>query len=198
MSVMGRAIAFDYERALDKATRLFWKDGYAGTSLRDLLKVIGIGEGSFYNTLKSKKQLYLACVTRYEETEGRKRAHALISAPTASQGIRAMFGVVFDCLDDPRTPSRVCMMAAMANEEVLSDPDLRQRVEDNTENFHANLAERLRQDRDKGLLPTTLDPQTVASVIVTYAHGLWRMALVDYDRPRFERQIAAFLSGLGL
>ena len=195
---MGRAIAFDYERALEKATLLFWKDGYAGTSLRDLLKAIGIGEGSFYNTLKGKKQLYVACVKRYEETEGRKRGHALISAPTASEGIRAMFGVVLDCLDDPQTPSRLCMMAAMATEEVLSEPDLRQRVEHSMETFHAAVSERLRQDRDKGLLPKTLEPQTIASVIITYAQGLWRMALVDYDRPRFEQQIAAFLTGLGL
>jgi TetR/AcrR family transcriptional repressor of nem operon len=28
--------------------------------------------------------------------------------------------------------------------------------------------------------------------------GVWRMALVDYDRPSFERQIDAFLTGLGL
>ena len=35
-------------------------------------------------------------------------------------------------------------------------------------------------------------PQTIASVIITYAQGLWRMALVDYGRPSFERQIAAF------
>lgn len=195
---MGRAIAFDYERALEKATWLFWKDGYAGTSLRDLLKAIGIGEGSFYNTLKSKKQLYVACVKRYEETEGRKRAHALMSAPTASEGIHAMFGVILDCLDDPQVPSRLCMMAAMATEEVLSEPDLRKRVEDSIETFHATVAERLRRDKRKGLLPKTLDPQTIASVIITYAQGLWRMALVDYDRPRFERQIAAFLTGLGL
>ena len=195
---MGRAIAFDYEQALEKATRLFWKDGYAGTSLRELLTVIGIGEGSFYNTLKSKKQLYVACVKRYEETEGRKRAHALMSAPTAGEGIRAMFGVVLDCLDDPQVPSRLCMMAAMAAEEVLSEPDLRQRVENSLDTFHATVSERLRQDRDMGLLPNTLDPQTIASVIITYAQGLWRMALVDYDRPRFERQITAFLTGLGL
>jgi len=195
---MGRTIAFDYERALEKATWLFWKDGYAGTSLRDLLKVIGIGEGSFYNTLKSKKELYVACVTRYEETEGRKRERALMSAPSASLGIRAMFGAVLDCLDDPRAPSRLCMIAAMATEEVLSDPGLRQRVEDSMANAHARLVERLRQDRDKGVLPSGSDPSTVASVIMTYAHGLWRMALVDYDRRRFECQIAAFLSGLGL
>ena len=195
---MARTIAFDYDRALERATWLFWKSGYAGTSLRDLLKIMDIGEGSFYNTLKSKKQLYLACVRRYEETEGRKRGQALMSAPTASQGIRALFGAVLDCLDNPSTPSRLCMMAAMASEEVLSEPELRKLVEDGLGSFHACLVERLSQDRDEGRLSATLDPQVTASVVVTYLQGIWRMALVDYDRPRFERQIDAFLSGSGL
>jgi TetR/AcrR family transcriptional repressor of nem operon len=195
---MARAIAFDYDRALERATWLFWKSGYAGTSLRDLLKIMDIGEGSFYNTLKSKKQLYLACVRRYEETEGRKRGQALMSAPTASRGIHALFGVVLDCLDNPSTPSRLCMMAAMAFEEVLSDPDLRKLVEDGLGSFQARLVERLSHDREEGRLPATLDPHVTASVVVTYLQGIWRMALVDYDRPRFERQIDAFLTGLGL
>jgi TetR/AcrR family transcriptional repressor of nem operon len=195
---MARAIAFDYDRALERATWLFWKSGYAGTSLRDLLKIMDIGEGSFYNTLKSKKQLYLACVRRYEETEGRKRGQALMSASTASRGIHALFGMVLDCLDNPSTPSRLCMMAAMASEEVLSEPDLRKLVEDGLGSFHARLVERLSQDRDEGRLPATLDPHVTASVVVTYLQGIWRMALVDYDRPRFERQIDAFLTGLGL
>ena len=195
---MARAIAFDYDRALERATWLFWKSGYAGTSLRDLLKIMDIGEGSFYNTLKSKKQLYLACVRRYEETEGRKRGQALMSAPTASRGIHGLFGAVLDCLDNPSTPSRLCMMAAMASEEVLSEPDLRKLVEDGLGSFHARLVERLSQDRDEGRLPATLDPHVTASVVVTYLQGIWRMALVDYDRPRFERQIDAFLTALGL
>jgi TetR/AcrR family transcriptional repressor of nem operon len=195
---MARSIAFDYDRALDKATWLFWKNGYAKTGLRDLLKIMKIGEGSFYNTLKSKKRLYLACLQRYEETEGRKRGQALMSASTAGLGIRALFSVVLDCLDDPHSPSRLCMQAAMAAEEVLSEPDLRKRAEDGLKDSHALLNERLSQDRDKGLLPASLDPQTIASVIATYLQGVWRMALVDYDRPSFERQIDAFLTGLGL
>jgi TetR/AcrR family transcriptional repressor of nem operon len=195
---MARGIAFDHGQALDRATGLFWKNGYAGTSLRDLLKAMGIGEGSFYNTLKSKKRLYLDCVQRYEETEGRKRGLALMSAPTASEGVRALFGVVLDCLDDPQTPSRLCMMAAMVSEEVLADPDLRKRVEGGLSKLQGRLAGRLVQDRDAGILPKEFDPQTIAAVIVTYAQGVWRMALVDYDRLRFEGQIDAFLSGLGL
>jgi TetR/AcrR family transcriptional regulator, transcriptional repressor for nem operon len=195
---MAGVIAFDYERALDKATWLFWKNGYTGTSLRDLLKVMGIGEGSFYNTLKSKKRLFLECLRRYDETEGRKRSHALMSAPTASLGIRALFGSVLDCLDNPETPSRLCMFAAMASEEVLSDPDLRKRVEDRMESYQTQLVERLSQDRDAGLLPAELDPRTIASIIATYQQGIWRMALMDYDRTRFYRQIDTFLTALGL
>jgi TetR/AcrR family transcriptional repressor of nem operon len=43
-----------------------------------------------------------------------------------------------------------------------------------------------------------MDAETTALVITTYVQGLWRMALVSYDRRRFERQIDAFLKGLGL
>ncbi|UQD70701.1 TetR/AcrR family transcriptional regulator [Bradyrhizobium japonicum] len=195
---MARKIAFDYDRALDKAMSLFWKNGYAGAGLRDLLKVMGIREGSFYNTLKSKKQLYLSCLQRYEDTVVRTRFQALQSAQTADAGIRAFFDAVLDCLDNPKTPSRLCMLAAMATSEVLSEADLRKRAEHSLKELQAVLQERLSQDQCKGLLPSSLDPQTIAQVITTYLQGLWHMALVDYKRPRFQRQIDAFLTGLGL
>jgi len=195
---MARKITFDYEQALDRATWLFWQNGYGGTSLRDLLKVMGIGEGSFYNTLKSKKRLYVECLNRYEETVDIKRWQAFLAAPTAGMGIRAMFGILLDCLDDPQTPSRLCVWAAMLSEEVLSDPELRNIVEAGLSRFQERLTYRLNQDRDRGLLPSAFDPQATASVVTTYINGMWRMALVDYDRARFERQIDTLLTGLGL
>ena len=195
---MGRRISFDYDRALDQATRQFWKTGYTGTSLRDLLKATGLGEGSFYNTLGSKKQLYQVCLRRYVETEGRKRAEALFSAETTGAGLRAMFGVTLDCLSNPATPSRLCMMAAMISEEVLEDDDLKTFAEASLADFRARLSARLAKERDQGLLRPDLDVAATAAVIMTYAQGLWRMAMVDFDRASFERQIELFLSGLGL
>jgi len=195
---MARKIAFDYDRALDRAMSLFWKNGYAETGLRDLLKVMGIREGSFYNTLKSKKQLYLSCLQRYEDTVVRRRFEAVASAPTAAAGIRAFFDSVLDCLDDPKTPSRLCMVAAMATSEVLSEADLRKRAERSLKDLETLLQERLSRDQSKGSLPSSLDSQTIALMITTYVQGLWRMALVDYKRSRFQRQIDAFLGALGL
>ncbi|WP_411383361.1 TetR/AcrR family transcriptional regulator [Pseudomonas sp. L7] len=195
---MTRKISFDYQQALASATGLFWKNGYAATGLRDLLKVMGIGEGSFYNTLKSKKQLYLACVERYNEEVVGKREQALLAAPTAALGIRAFFADVLDSLDNPATPSRLCMLAAMETEEVLADDELKARAEQALTDLKAMFAGRLAEDRERGVLPQGLEPQMTASIIATYLKGLWRVALVEYERPAFERQIDAFLTALGL
>jgi TetR/AcrR family transcriptional repressor of nem operon len=57
---------------------------------------------------------------------------------------------------------------------------------------------RLSADRDAGLLPTDFEPRIVVPIVITYLQGLWRMALVSYDRGEYERQIDTFLTGLRL
>ena len=195
---MARTLAFDYPKAIERATLLFWKSGYAGTSLRELLRAMGIGEGSFYNSVKSKKRAYLECLKHYSSTIGRHRGEAFFSAPTAASGIRALFKTVLDCLDDPGTPSRLCLMAGSVNRDVLAEPDLRRYVYDQLSTLAERMMARLAADQDAGLLAPDLEPQVVVPIIITYLQGLWRMALVSYDRIKFERQIDTFLTGLGL
>ena len=195
---MARALEFDYTTALEQGSRLFWETGYSNTSLRDLLKKMGIGEGSFYNTLKSKKNAYLECLKHYNATVNRKRGEALLSASTAAAGVRALFQTVLDCLDDPETPSRVCLMAGSLSPEILAEPDLREYVEQHMSTVAEIMTARLAADREAGLLPATVEPRLVVPVIVTYLQGLWRMALISYDRPRFEQQIDLFLTSMGL
>jgi TetR/AcrR family transcriptional regulator, transcriptional repressor for nem operon len=195
---MARALEFDYTTALERGSRLFWETGYSNTSLRDLLKKMGIGEGSFYNTLKSKKNAYLECLKHYNATVNRKRGEALFSAPTATAGVRALFQTVLDCLDDPETPSRVCLMAGSLTPEVLAEPDLREYVEQQMSMAAEIMTARLASDKEAGLLPAAVEPRLVVPVIVTYLQGLWRMALISYDRPRFEQQIDLFLTSMGL
>jgi TetR/AcrR family transcriptional repressor of nem operon len=195
---VARTVEFDYDRAIQRATDLFWETGYAGTPLRDLLKRMGIGEGSFYNTLKSKKNAFLQCLKHYDATVNHRRGEALLGAPTAALGVRALFRIVLDCLDDPDTPSRICLMASSVTREVLAEPELREYVQQQVSMFTERMAARMTADKEAGLLPLAFEPQLVAQVIVTYLQGLWRMALVSYDRHTFEKQIETFLTGLGL
>jgi TetR/AcrR family transcriptional repressor of nem operon len=195
---MGRTRKFDYTEALERGTRLFWKSGYESTSLRDLLDGMGIGESSFYNTLKSKQNAYLECLKHYNATVKARQGEALFSGPTAASGVRALFSTVLDCLDDPTTPSPICLMAASLSSEVLNDAVLREYVEGKMTGLAGLLVERFDRDREAGLLPEDFQPGLVVPVVLTYMQGLWRMALLSYERPVFERQIDVFLKGLGL
>src|SRR5438067_13871485 len=146
---MTRALEFDYEKAIDRATRVFWEKGYSGASLRDLLKAIVIGEGSFYNTLKSKKQLYLECLKHYNDTVGRRRAEALFSPSSAKEGVRGLFKRVLDDLDDPRTP-RVCLVAGSVSSDVLAEQDLQKFVQTDMAAFVGAFSDRLKSAKDTG------------------------------------------------
>jgi TetR/AcrR family transcriptional repressor of nem operon len=194
---MARALEFDYDKAIDKATRVFWKNGYSGTSLRDLLKAIGIGEGSFYNTLKSKKQLYLKCLKHYNDTVGRRRAEALLSPSSAKEGVRGLFSILLDDLDDPRTP-RVCLLARSVSSDVLAERDLQELVQTEIAAFVGALSSRLRSAKDTGELSSEFDADGVAHILATYVQGLFRTVLLSYDRPQLERQVDLFLTSLGL
>ncbi len=195
---MARKIEFHYDNAVDQAMRVFWGKGYSGASLKDLLKAMKIGEGSFYNTVKSKKQLYIECLNRYGEVEAKKRHLALTSAPNARLGMRALLGAMFDCLDDPKNPSYLCMFAAMISEDVMADKELKKTAVATVTHAQKVIEDKLDEDKKAGRLPKNYDSHTVAAVIATYCQGIWRMAMISYKREQFERESEAFLRGLGL
>src|SRR5260370_6814930 len=101
---MGRGIEFDYDKAIARATRLFWKTGHSNTSLRELLKVMNIGEGSFYNTVKSKTNLYLECLKHYRPTVMTRRDTAFFSQPPAKLLYPTLFQTPLSQLHHPTPP----------------------------------------------------------------------------------------------
>ena len=188
---------FDPERAVDQAVRLFWAKGYSNASLRDLLKVMKIGEGSFYNSFKSKKHLYLLCLKRYHATVTARRFAAFDAAPTAKQAVRRYFAAILDDLDDPRIPN-VCLMAGSLSSDVLGARDLRDYIVAEMEALRQVLVDRLDEAKARGELPAQLDSRNVADIIITYLQGFFRVVRVLRRRAEMERQIESLLVGLGL
>ena len=194
---MGRAIEFDYDRAIGVATRLFRKTGYSNTSLRDLLKAMKIGEGSFYNTVKSKKHLYLECLKCYRATVLSERHAALFSQKSAKLGVRAYLRTVLDQLEDSNRQG-MCLMASSISRDVLDEKDLREYILNEGAAFGRRFIGLLKSAQESGELPTELDPAAVVQIILTYVLGMSRAALISYDRQSFECQTEVLLTGLGL
>lgn len=194
---MGRKREFNYEQAIARATRVFWAKGYTNTSLRDLLKAMRIGEGSFYHSVKSKKDLYLECLKHYNDTVTRRRWEALAAQPSIKRGIRKYFEAVLDDLDDPKTPN-VCLMAGSLASDVLKERDLQRYVLNEMRTLEDALAGRLEAARAGGELKRNFNARLAAQVIVTYLQGFFRVVRVMRKRTDMEQQIEELLQGLGL
>jgi AcrR family transcriptional regulator len=62
MAVIGRPRRFDRDAALEAAMFLFWRKGFAATSMNDLCDAMSIGSPSLYAAFGSKEALYLEAV----------------------------------------------------------------------------------------------------------------------------------------
>ena len=62
---MGRRKLFTREDVLDKAIAVFWKHGFAETSLQDLEQATGVRKSGLYAEFKDKEDLFVESMRRY-------------------------------------------------------------------------------------------------------------------------------------
>lgn len=66
-SPMARTKNLDREAALRAAMGVFWKHGYAGTSVQHLVSAMGIHRANLYEVFGSKEELFGAVVANYTD-----------------------------------------------------------------------------------------------------------------------------------
>jgi AcrR family transcriptional regulator len=69
---MGRPKNFSREEVLEKAMPVFWKHGFADTSLQDLEQATGVNKSGLYSEFRDKEDLFLACLRHYLERQGKR------------------------------------------------------------------------------------------------------------------------------
>src|SRR5689334_23649971 len=63
----GRPRAYEPEVALARALDVFWKEGFAGTSLDDLSAATGMNRPSLYGAFGDKRELYIKSYEAYRD-----------------------------------------------------------------------------------------------------------------------------------
>jgi len=89
---MARPVEFNREDVLQKAMLLFWRNGYAATSISDLAVAMDMRPGSIYSAFESKQALMLEAMACYAESARRGIQATLF----AGSGKRESFAALFE------------------------------------------------------------------------------------------------------
>lgn len=191
---MSRIKEFDPEEALDRALDLFWRRGYEGTSLRDLLDRMEISRQSLYDTFGDKRSLFLKVLARYEALA----MEGLVQHLDHKWTLTAVRGFVESFLHEiVLVPERgSCLMANTAIEIGPADPEIQAvvrayftRVENS---IHAVLA----SATEAGHITQGRDLRALARHVVNTMYGLGIMGRAGASRPTLRQMLVVSLSVL--
>lgn len=91
--------------------RLFWRHGYEGVSIGDLIEVIGIAPPSLYAAFGSKAELFREALQRYERHAGSFDLAAFDEAGTLGEAVRRTLRTAVAAVTDPER-ERGCMISS--------------------------------------------------------------------------------------
>ena len=114
MAIIGRPREFDRNAALEAAMLLFWRKGFAMTSMNDLCEVMGIRSPSLYAAFGGKEALYLEAVDHYVRTVGPPVWDRLSEGETARAGVESLLLAATESLPKSRATPAGCMAALAA------------------------------------------------------------------------------------
>lgn len=187
---MGRPREFELDGAIEKATGLFWQNGYEGTSLSDLTNAMGISPPSFYFAFGSKEGLFRKVIERYF-AEQSKLVDAALRKPTPRAVVMHFLRGYADVLTDPlHAPGCLALNSSLPCAE--GDP-LRAWLAELREQTRRRFRDRFAQARRGKSLPAGIDADSLARLVLAIAWGMAVEAQSGASRKDLRRMIALAL-----
>jgi len=167
--VRGRPRGFDRDAALERATEVFWRQGYEGTSIADLTRAMRINPPSLYAAFGDKERLYLEAVERYQQGRRDELVPLLDGAPTARQAIDRLLREAARLYAQPDAP-RGCML--MLSGTACAAASLQSQLAKRRANANKVFKARIERGVREGELPRGTDAGALADFYATVLKGM--------------------------
>jgi TetR/AcrR family transcriptional repressor of nem operon len=178
---MARNKEFNTDAAIDSAMGLFWRRGYANTSLQELTEGLGINRSSLYGTFGSKHALFVTALTRYARQAPMPLLDVLSTQGPLVPRLRLVLVALVDA--DLRDPDhKGCMLINSAMETMPGDAETGRIFCQTWDTIHAAFESAIRRAQATGELPGSVKPAAAAAFLQTTLQGLRVMAKAKSDR----------------
>ena len=191
---MARPREFDRGETLKRALAVFWEKGYEAASTDDLVRAMGIGRQSMYDTFGDKHRLYLEALRLYEANNGAEFFKRICETPSPFAAVCDYILAIADgtCADR----ARGCFFVNATSGLAPSDPDVAAVIRTSSIKCEAAFERILREAKGRGEVDRSLDERVAARFLLSTIRGLRVSAKANVE-PEDLRAIASLaLSGL--
>lgn len=184
---MARPREFDEDEVLDAAMNLFWAKGFEAVSLDDLLGAMGIARGSFYKAFRSKRDVYMAALTRYDRTVV-DAAVTTLRDPTGGDGSARVRRFLLSAgePDDSDDDRRGCFLCNAAVDRALPDPGAAEKVTSMMRRIEDAIAAALTEVAESPGLDVAANAEGARHLLTVYM-GLRVLARAGYPAEELRR-----------
>jgi AcrR family transcriptional regulator len=171
MAMIGRPREFDRAQALKAAMLLFWRKGFAATSMSDLCDAMGVRSPSLYAAFGGKEALYLEALDHYVRTVGPPVWDKLAEGATARDGVESLLMAATESLPESGTCPAGCMatLGAICDEWPAAIAEVVRTIRMGMLDM---LRSRLTAGAAKGELPTTTDVEGLSRFYLGVFQGM--------------------------
>ncbi|KWX24145.1 TetR family transcriptional regulator [Mycolicibacterium wolinskyi] len=166
----GRPREFDRDAALRTMQELFWRHGFEGVSMADLVAATGLASARLYAAFGSKEQMFREAVELYMQTEGGFADRTIAEEPTLADALRRMLRDAVDVYAKPHP--RGCMVVAAATNCTPGHEEIREWLEKHRHERAQSITRAVRAAKKSGELRPDADVQQLGDYFATVLNGL--------------------------
>lgn len=174
---------------IEQAAALFNQQGYAGSSMADVMQVTGLQKGGIYNHFRSKDDLALEAFDFAVARIQQRFRGALIGKRHALVRLMAILSVYENFLAHPPVEGG-CPILNTAVESDDTHPALRQRSQQAMDQWRALIKRIVEKGVQRGELVSTAEPETVATILIATLEGGIMMSKLYGDPSHLQRALA--------
>ena len=151
--------------------RLFWRKGYAATSVDDLTETLHLSRSSLYDTFGDKRTLFLEALKFYSERVISITEHTLKTSSSPIAGIQAIFDGLIDGIGQ-EPGSLGCFMVNSVAELVPYDPDVTKLSKEFADGFQQLLKTVLTDASVQNIVTKRQTPEQFAAYVYNTIQGM--------------------------
>lgn len=171
---------------IERSASLFNQQGYAGSSISDIMKATGLKKGGIYNHFKSKDELALAAFDFAVEQVRRRYIIAVKNQEGAIAQLHAIVHTFCTSIDEVSLEGG-CPLMNTAIDSDDTHPKLRDRVQQAMNQWRNLITHVVNQGIKTGEIRASIEPDAVATILISTLEGAMMLTRLYSDRTHLEQ-----------